>query len=99
MPEVMEELKKITIINLTEHTIRILEPECFLYKVEPRVKVEYPPSGVVVRAQHNTKNVGMYQDQNGIPIQITTTVYNPICELPEQKPGVFYIVSKLMIYW
>jgi len=92
----MEKLQKIRIINMTGHPIKILESDSYRYNVKPRVKVEYPPEDIIIRAKHDTELIGVYEDQNGIPIQVTSTRYTILDNLPTPRKGVFYIVSKLI---
>lgn len=51
----------------------------------------FEPCGTVVRVTTTTENVGNIE---GIPL--TKTVFGEVAGLPEQRDGVFLIVSKLV---
>lgn len=90
-------MDKIKFINLTGHEVVILEAEAFAVEMEnPRIKVSYPADKWVVRAYPETKIVGYVEDQSGIPIQITRTTFTSTDRMPPEKPGVGYIVSRLV---
>jgi len=94
----MEDLKSVEIINLTDHVVKILEMDSFKFKgITPRVKSFYLPSGEVARARFTTQLVETVKDQFGNPISITSTDYHiPKHNLPPEKPGVYYITSKIV---
>ena len=92
----MSNLREVKFINLTAHDIVILESEAFKGG-KPEVKSVYPCSGSVVRARYTTSLVERVKDQNGREIEITNTSYRMEVPLPPPIPGVFYIVSKIIV--
>ena len=66
------------IINLCAHDVNELNSG-----------VCFPPSGIVARLERKDEFVGFI---DGVPV--TRTSFGKVNNLPEQKDGVYYIVSK-----
>jgi hypothetical protein len=93
MPEIkkypqLKDAKEYEVINLTPHDIHIY------YKDE--LICTFPISYIVARCQKSTEIRGYVKIGLGKYVQITKTTYSVVDGLPEPKPGVLYIVSKLV---
>jgi hypothetical protein len=71
------------IINLTPHLVNIV--------LENEETIKFSPVGNA-RCKQETKNIGLI---NGIPI--TSTSFGEVEGLPEEKEGIYYIVSRLVM--
>lgn len=73
------------LINATEHPIRIVHEDGTLI-------TEIPPSGIVIRLLSST--VVPVDTFDGIPI--TKTYFKTPTNMPQEKDGVYYIVSQMI---
>lgn len=71
------------LINLTPHDINI---------TEDRGTLTVHPSGTIARVTSNIIPRG----HSASGIQLYTTSYGEVYDLPEPQPGIFYIVSALV---
>ena len=78
-------VKTTTLINLTPHTVTLL-------KQNLNILTTIPSSGNAVRCSQQTINTGFIGD-----IPITSTTFGEVIGLPEEKEGVYYIVSRLVM--
>ena len=77
-------MENIMIINKTPHTVYVYDDNSVLV-------AEYQPNSIPVRIKADVKRIG---DLAGIPL--TSTVYGDLEGLPDEQPGVCYIVSGLV---
>jgi hypothetical protein len=73
-------------INLTPHKVVIFDEK------GERVLMEIPPSGMVARVSTVSRVVG---EIAGVPVR--KTEYGEIENLPDPMPGVYYIVSTIVL--
>jgi len=75
------------IINLTPHTVKVLDTDGNL--------VEIPPSQLVARCSKNKEVVGqvIFNDRK---IDIVKYSYNNIINVPEPQKGTLYLVSAIV---
>jgi len=81
------------LINLTPHVISIYNRE------GTEVLLELPAYPKQVRCKMTTDIIGYSQiDHNGkvVPIDNTLTHFDDVINLPDPKPGIIFIVSKLV---
>lgn len=74
------------IINLTGHEVVIMQSN--------GEKLTIPAEGRL-RAQYTTNNLGELETHLG-PIPITKNFYLRLRDMPEEKPNVLYVVSRLV---
>ena len=72
------------IINLTPHKVTIVNDD-------NTIKAEFESQGIA-RCSQQTTLVG---NVNGI--NITSTVFGDVTDLPDEKPNTFFIVSRLVL--
>lgn len=72
------------IINLTPHKVTVVNDD-------NTIKAEFESQGVA-RCSQQTTIVGSV---NGI--NITSTVFGDVTDLPDEKPNTFFIVSRLVL--
>lgn len=77
-------MESILIVNKTPHTVYVYDDDSILL-------AEYQPDSVPVRIKADVKRIG---DLAEIPL--TSTVYGDLEGLPDEQPGVYYIVSGLV---
>ena len=75
----------ITIINLTPHPVNLLD-------VDANVVITFHSEGLA-RCSQNDVIIGKLNKD----IILTKTSYGEVIGLPEQSPGTFYIVSRLVL--
>ena len=73
------------IINLTPHSVSIVNPEGKIIKV-------FEVSGQIARCSQSTKIVG---NIDGIPL--TQSVFGEVGDLPPQEKNTLFIVSRLVL--
>lgn len=73
------------IINLTPHSVSIVNPEGKIIKV-------FEVSGQIARCSQSTKIVG---NIDGIPL--TQSVFGEVVDLPPQEKNTLFIVSRLVL--
>lgn len=73
-----------TLVNLTPHAITLLGA---------RQDVCIPASGTVARVEHRTTNMAGYV--HGVPV--LTETHPVIMGLPDERPGVYLIVSRAVL--
>lgn len=72
------------IINLTPHKVTIVNDD-------NTIKAEFESQGIA-RCSQQTTLVG-----NVSGINITSTVFGDVTDLPDEKPNTFFIVSRLVL--
>lgn len=77
-----------TIVNLTPHTVRIVEGE----GEDLRVITELPAMGTVVRARQTDVPVGAVEI-DGIAVPLVKTEFGEVENLPEPDGETMYVVS------
>jgi len=90
-------LKQFTVVNCTEHDIKFVDPNYFKYSgLTPRIILTVPPCGQVARVEYQTELLEKVIINN-VVVDITQTRYKSrVLGLPAPKPGVIYVVSKLV---
>lgn len=78
-------VKTTTLINSTPHAVNLLKPD-----LTPLVTI--PSNGIIARCSQKTTGAGFIGD-----IPITQTSFGEVEGLPEEKEGVYYIVSRLVM--
>ena len=73
-----------TIINGTPHAVYILNEDGSILRV-------FPKSNGMIRVKEENSDVGFI---DGIPI--SQTKWGEVEDMPEEKPGTYYIVSQLV---
>lgn len=86
--------KNMTIVNLTEHPVTIMNRETM------EVIARFPKGETVARLTQKTVNVGVLRfNDNGVvnEIPITETQFGETTGLPEPQDGVSFIVSRMIM--
>ena len=77
------------IVNLTPHAVNIVGND-------NSVAITIPASGNVARCSQTIDIVGSITT-NSVSIPISSSSYGEVVDLPDPKPGYYYIVSRLVM--
>lgn len=80
---------EVKIYNLTGHTVNIWNRE------ETGIILSILPEMFVPRCRQVTNTEAMVEFR-GVEIPFTRTIYGKVLDLPDEEPGVYYIVSKII---
>ena len=78
-----------TIVNLTPHAVNIVNND-------NSVAITIEASGDVARCSQTIDIVGSITT-NSVSIPISSSSYGEVVDLPDPKPGYYYIVSRLVM--
>ena len=77
------------IVNLTPHAVNIVGND-------NSVAITIPASGNVARCSQTIDIIGSITT-NSVSIPISSSSYGEVVDLPDPKPGYYYIVSRLVM--
>ena len=77
------------IVNLTPHAVNIVDSN-------DSVAITIPASGNVARCSQTIDIIGNIT-LNSVDIPISSSSYGEVVDLPDPKPGYYYIVSRLVM--
>lgn len=77
------------IVNLTPHAVNIVDNS-------DSVAITIPASGNVARCSQTIDIIGSITT-NSVSIPISSSSYGEVVDLPDPKPGYYYIVSRLVM--
>ena len=77
--------QKFDIVNLTPHSLNLY--------CEDKIVTRIPPSGTIARITETRRVLNSISDKDGNVFPVTCVCMNVIENLPEQRPGVLFVVS------
>ena len=78
-----------TIVNLTPHAVNVIRDD-------NSVAITIPASGNVARCSQTIDIVGSITT-GSVSIPVSSSSYGEVIDLPDPKPGYYYIVSRLVM--